>query len=222
MVDRSCGRAAAEAQARVVLCQARLGNFPETDTGDGHEPIAPADGSGHGGARIGLAHARDLRGVGGAVCEVPWQAPGPPLDYLGRYTHRVAISNHRLVSVSDQQVRFRYKDYAHGNARKVLALDAAEFIRRFLLHVLPTGFMRIRHYEIIANRAKATKLTHARTALGQPSMPPPRPPESIVAFWLRIAQRNVQQCPYCRVGRMVVIAPLPTPRARAPPCHASR
>jgi hypothetical protein len=152
----------------------------------------------------------------------PFGGPQQVLDYLGRYTHRVAIANHRLVSVSDQQVRFRYKDYARGNARKVLTLDAAEFIRRFLLHVLPTGFMRIRHYGIIANRAKATKLTHARIALGQPSMPPPSPPpESIAAFWLRIAQLNVHQCPYCRVGRMVVIAPLPTPRARAPPGHAS-
>jgi hypothetical protein len=150
-----------------------------------------------------------------------FDGPQQVLDYLGRYTHRVAISNHRLLSVSDQQVRFRYKDYAHGNARKVLALDAAEFIRRFLLHVLPTGFMRIRHYGIIANRAKATKLTHARIALGQPPMPPPPPPESIAAFWLRIVQLNVHQCPYCRVGRMVVIAPLPTPRARAPPRHAA-
>jgi Putative transposase/Transposase zinc-binding domain len=166
-----------------------------------------------------LAALRDRSWV--VYAKQPFGGPQQVLDYLGRYTHRVAISNHRLVSVSDQQVRFRYKDYAHGNARKVLALDATEFIRRFLLHVLPTGFMRIRHYGIIANRAKATKLTHARTALGQPSMPPPRPPESIVAFWLRIAQHNVQQCPYCRVGRMVVIAPLPTPRARAPPCHAS-
>jgi hypothetical protein len=166
-----------------------------------------------------LAALRDPSWV--VYAKQPFGGPQQVLDYLGRYTHRVAISNHRLLSVSDQQVRFRYKDYAHGNARKVLALDAAEFIRRFLLHVLPTGFMRIRHYGIIANRAKATKLTHARTALGQPSIPPPPPPESIVAFWLRIAQRNAHQCPYCRVGRMVVIAPLPTPRARAPPCHAS-
>jgi hypothetical protein len=151
----------------------------------------------------------------------PFGGPQQVLDYLGRYTHRVAISNHRLLSVSDQQVRFRYKDYAHGNARKVLALDAAEFIRRFLLHVLPAGFMRIRHYGIIANRAKATKLAQARTALDQPSMAPPRPPESIAAFWLRVAQINVHQCPYCRVGRMVLLAALPTTRARAPPYYAS-
>jgi hypothetical protein len=166
-----------------------------------------------------LAALRDPSWV--VYAKQPFGGPQQVLDYLGRYTHRVAISNHRLVSVSDQQVRFRYKDYAHGNARKVLALDATEFIRRFLLHVLPTGFMRIRHYGIIANRAKATQLAHARTALGQPSMPPPPPPESIAAFWLRIVQLNVHQCPYCRVGRMVVIAPLPTPRARAPPRHVS-
>jgi hypothetical protein len=166
-----------------------------------------------------LAALRDPSWV--VYAKQPFAGPQQVLDYLGRYTHRVAISNQRLLSVSDQQVRFRYKDYAHGNARKVLALDVPEFIRRFLLHVLPTGFVRIRHYGIIANRAKATKLTRARTALGQPSMPPPRPPESIAAFWLRIAQRNLHQCPYCRVGRMVVIAPLLTPRARDPPCYAS-
>jgi len=151
----------------------------------------------------------------------PFGGPQQVLDYLGRYTHRVAISNHRLVSLSDQQVRFRYKDYAHGNARKVLALDAAEFIRRFLLHVLPAGFMRIRHYGIIANRAKSAKLAQARSALDLPSIPPPRPPESIAAFWLRVAQIDPHQCPHCRIGRMVWLASLPTPRARAPPCHAS-
>src|SRR5439155_15478236 len=98
----------------------------------------------------------------------------------------------------------RYKDYAHGNARKVLALDAPEFIRRFLLHVLPAGFMRIRHYGIIANRVKATKLAQARTALDQPSIAQPRTPESIAAFWLLVAQIKLHQCPHCRVGRMVM------------------
>ena len=165
-----------------------------------------------------LAALRDPSWV--VYAKQPFGGPQQVLDYLGRYTHRVAISNQRLVSVSDTQVRFRYQDYAHGNARKVLVLDAPEFIRRFLLHVLPTGFMRIRHYGIIANRAKASKLAHARTTLGQPSIPPSPPPESIAAFWLRIAQFNLHQCPYCRVGHMVVIAPLPTPPARAPPCHA--
>ena len=91
----------------------------------------------------------------------PFGGPQQVLDYLGRYTHRVALSNHRLVSVSDTEVRFRYKDYAHGNARKVLALQPAQFIRRFLLHILPSGFMRIRHYGLIANRTKRSNLSLA-------------------------------------------------------------
>ncbi|MDP2708373.1 MAG: transposase, partial [Burkholderiales bacterium] len=147
----------------------------------------------------------------------PFAGPEQVLDYLGRYTHRVAISNHRLVSCDDTAVRFRYKDYAHGNRRKVMTLMPAEFIRRFLLHVLPTRFMRIRHYGILANRAKREKLAAARTALDHPSVAEPRPPESVQAFWLRVAALDIHQCPHCKIGRMVVIGPIPVPCARAPP-----
>lgn len=139
------------------------------------------------------------------------------LDYLGRYTHRVALSNNRLVSLSDTEVRFRYKDYAHGNARKVLALQPAEFIRRFLLHVLPSGFMRMRHYGLIANRIKHTKLAAAHRALDHQPAAQPRQPESVEAFWLRVAHLDVHQCPHCHAGRMVVIAPITAHPARAPP-----
>ena len=76
----------------------------------------------------------------------------------------LAIANNRLLSVTDTEVRFRYQDYAHGSRRKVMTLDAQEFIRRFLLHVLPSGFMRIRHYGLLANRAKGVKLAAVRTA----------------------------------------------------------
>lgn len=147
----------------------------------------------------------------------PFAGPEQVLDYLGRYTHRVAISNHRLLSCDDTAVRFRYKDYAHGNRRKVLALEPAEFIRRFLLHVLPSGFMRIRHYGILANRAKREKLAAARRALNQPSVAEPRPPESVEAFWLRVAALDIHQCPHCKAGRMIVIGIIPVPGARAPP-----
>lgn len=147
----------------------------------------------------------------------PFAGPEQVLDYLGRYTHRVAISNHRLLSCDDTAVRFRYKDYTHGNRRKVLALEPAEFIRRFLLHVLPSGFMRIRHYGILANRAKREKLAQARTALDQPSVTEPRPPESVEAFWLRVAALDIHQCPHCKTGRMIVIGIIPVPGARAPP-----
>ena len=143
--------------------------------------------------------------------------PAQVLDYLGRYTHRVALSNDRLVSVTDAEVRFRYKDYANGNARKVLALQPAEFIRRFLLHVLPSGFMRIRHYGLLANRAKREKLAAARAALDHPPAVQPRQPESVEAFWLRVAHLDIHQCGHCKAGRMVVIGPILPAPARAPP-----
>ena len=132
-------------------------------------------------------------------------------------THRVAISNHRLISVTDTEVRFRYRDYAHGNRRRVMRLDAREFIRRFLLHVLPAGFMRIRHYGLIANRAKREKLAHACATLNHPAAAPARKPESVEAFWFRVASFDVHQCPHCKDGRMIVVAPITPQRARAPP-----
>jgi hypothetical protein len=147
----------------------------------------------------------------------PFAGPAQVLDYLGRYTHRVAISNHRLVSCNDTEVRFGYKDYAHGNRRKVMTLTPAEFIRRFLLHVLPSGFMRIRHYGILANRAKREKLAAARAALETQSTPAPTQPESVAAFWLRVASLDIHQCPHCKTGRMIAIGPIRAPSARAPP-----
>jgi hypothetical protein len=138
----------------------------------------------------------------------PFGGPGQVLDYLGRYTHRVAISNQRLLSMDEEKVRFRYKDYAHGNRNRTMALAPDEFIRRFLLHVLPTGFMRIRHYGIIANRTKRKHLLGAREALDAP--PPERTgePETIEAFWLRVAKRDIHQCPRCGIGQMIVLAPI--------------
>ncbi len=148
----------------------------------------------------------------------PFGGPQQVLDYLGRYTHRVAISNNRLLRCDADQVSFRYKDYAHGNRRKVLTLQTGEFIRRFLLHVLPRGFMRIRHYGLLANRTKRLKLSQARQALDEaPPVPSSSPPESVEAFWLRVANRDIHQCPHCRTGRMVPIAFLAAQRARAPP-----
>ncbi len=150
----------------------------------------------------------------------PFGGPQQVLDYLGRYTHRVAISNNRLVDLEHQQVSFRYTDYAHGNRRKVLTLDSCEFIRRFLLHVLPRGFMRIRHYGLLANRAKQVKLAQAHRALHHP--PPaqhPAAPESVAAFWLRTAHVDIQQCPHCGWGTLHVIRVLPRqhPPAHGPP-----
>ena len=150
----------------------------------------------------------------------PFGGPQQVLDYLGRYTHRVALSNDRLLSCEDNQVRFRYRDYNHGNRRKVMSLHAAEFLRRFLLHVLPKGFMRIRHYGLLANRSKRLKLQAARDALAVP-MPAPRivPAESPRASWLRIAGIDIDACVHCHRGRMRVVASIGArePHAQGPP-----
>jgi len=103
----------------------------------------------------------------------PFAGPAQVLEYLGRYTHRVAISNDRLVSVEDDHVRFRWKDYTPGHRVKTMTLPAAEFLRRFLLHVLPAGFVRIRHCGFLANRGRTAKLARCRALLATPS-PAPR------------------------------------------------
>lgn len=100
----------------------------------------------------------------------PFGGPERVLKYLGRYTHRIAISNQRLVSIGDGIVRFCWKDYAHHNQVRVMALPAAEFLRRFLLHVVPSAFMRIRHFGLLANRHRAAKLARCR-ALLEPTTP---------------------------------------------------
>ena len=96
---------------------------------------------------------------------------GSVIDYLGRYSHRIAISDQRIVGVGNEQVRFQYKNYAGGGQRKTMALDAVEFIRRYLLHVLPKGLMRIRHYGLLANRCRRKKIKLVREALNATNDP---------------------------------------------------
>jgi hypothetical protein len=95
----------------------------------------------------------------------PFGGPAQVLKYLARYTHRVAISNHRLVKVEAGRVTFRYKDYADASTQKLMTLDALEFLRRFVTHVLPTGFTKIRHYGLLANRFRTERLAIARRML---------------------------------------------------------
>lgn len=99
----------------------------------------------------------------------PFAGPEAVLAYLGRYTHRVAISNTRLIALADGRVSFRWRDYRHHNKSKVMTLAADEFIRRFLLHALPDGFHRIRHYGFLANRHRADKLALCRRLLAAPA-----------------------------------------------------
>src|SRR5712691_1399183 len=145
----------------------------------------------------------------------PFAGPTQVLEYLGRYTHRVALSNERLVSSTDGVVRFRWKDYADGNRVKVMTLAAEEFIRRFLLHVVPGGFVRIRHFGFLANRARRTKLARCRALLAQPSAPPAAAVESVPALMLRLTGIDIERCPICEQGRLRVteiLAATPSPR----------
>jgi hypothetical protein len=131
------------------------------------------------------------------------------LAYLGRYTHKSAIANHRLVDFDRETVRFRWRDYAHGNKVKVMTLDAGEFIRRFLLHVLPRGFTRLRHYGVLANRGRARKLALCRDLLAQPE-PEPREPESPEAMMLRLTGIDITVCRQCgraTLRRIPILAP---------------
>src|SRR5206468_5104794 len=102
----------------------------------------------------------------------PMQNPQHVLTYLARYTHRVAISNHRLVALEDGQVTFRYKDYQRGHRLRTLTLEAVEFLRRLMLHVPPHGFHRLRHFGFLANRVRQEKLAQCRSLLGQATRPP--------------------------------------------------
>jgi Putative transposase/Transposase zinc-binding domain len=153
----------------------------------------------------------------------PFASAQQVISYLGRYTHRVAISNHRLVAFHEGQVAFRWRDYRHGNSVKVMTLSAGEFIRRFLLHTLPSGWVRMRHYGLLGNRCRAYTLPAARTALSQPP-PVPTVPVSAPALMRCLTGIDIERCPHCRRGRLVVIATLyplwpleDVPRTTGPP-----
>jgi Putative transposase/Transposase zinc-binding domain len=144
----------------------------------------------------------------------PWGSPEQVLKYLSRYTHRVAIANSRLVFVGDGVVRFRYTDYAAGGTAKVRELSAEEFLRRFLL-VVPTGFVRIRHYGLLANRTRQAKLTRARQLLAVVAATPLLSPVSVLATETGPPPAAATPCPLCagthwrRIARLLPQRGLP-------------
>lgn len=141
----------------------------------------------------------------------PFAGPKEVIEYLGRYTHRIAISNHRIKSIEDGKVNFSYKDYRQGGAQKTMPLDACEFLRRFCLHILPPGFMKIRHYGILASRAKP-KLKMQQMKMGISIVP------TIKMDWKQVAREAMnfdpEACPCCITGRMHTILHF---AANAPP-----
>ena len=138
---------------------------------------------------------------------------------MGRYTHRVAISNERILGMDANTVRVRVRDWAHGNRKRTLHVPAQSFIERFLLHVLPKGFKRIRHFGLLGPAAKAVKLAQARAALSAPT-PDPAVIESVEEFIGRINRIEWLRCKHCAIGRLIpsaLIAPVRAPPVRGPP-----
>lgn len=133
----------------------------------------------------------------------PFAGPNQVLAYLGRYTHRIAISNDRILSLRDDQVTFIYKDRADGDRRKPMTLPATAFLRRFLLHVLPPGFVRIRHYGFLANSVRRHRIRLCRRLLAAPpEVAPVSRRESWEEILLRLTGKDVTACPQCKAGRL--------------------
>jgi hypothetical protein len=155
-------------------------------------------------------HLDPVRNVKWVVyAKAPFAGPQQVVDYVGRYTHRVAISNHRIADIEDGQVTFNWRDYRDNNQQKIMTLSAEEFIRRFLLHILPSGFHRIRYYGFLGNRYRKEKLEHCRQLLGM--TPPdegssqPQPCEDYRDRYEKLTGHSLRECPICHRGRMITV-----------------
>jgi hypothetical protein len=149
----------------------------------------------------------------------PFGGPAQVLDYLGRYTHRVAISNNRLVAFKDNKVTFQWKDRKKHDRTRTMTLDADEFIRRFLMHILPKGFVRIRYFGFLANRHRRNRLSLCRQLL---NAPPPEIDPLLVDWKTRyqaLTRTSLDICPFCHQGRMHLLQILPPPWKRRPGQH---
>jgi len=147
----------------------------------------------------------------------PFAGPEQVLDYLGSYTHRVAIGNHRLVDVGHGHVKFTYRDRRDGDQVKILSLRAPEFIRRFLLHVIPRGFKRIRYFGLLANSCKRRALGRCRELLGLDSALPEPVVKTVQEWMLLLTGEDPTRCPQCGVGTLS-----PLPQLCAAPAQGAR
>jgi len=143
----------------------------------------------------------------------PFAGPQQVLDYVGRYTHRVAISNNRILNIDNSKVTFSYKDYRDGSQQKTMTLSADEFIRRFLLHVLPDGFHRIRYFGFLGNRYRKEKLEKCRQLLGMVLREPDSPTQpgelDYRDHYEALTGSSLRECPACHRGRMIKMGEIP-------------
>jgi hypothetical protein len=138
----------------------------------------------------------------------PFGGPAQVLSYLGRYTHRVAVSNHRLLSLRDGKVTFSWRDNRRGQMRSTMTLSADEFMRRFLLHVLPRGFQRIRQFGLLANRRRAAQLERCRLLLGATAQTVESLCQDYKSLYQTVTGTSLQRCPACRTGAMKFFSPV--------------
>ena len=148
----------------------------------------------------------------------PFKDPETLLDYLGRYTHRIAIGNHRILKMEEGEVFFLWRDYADGNKKKIMRLEASEFIRRFLLHVLPEKFVKVRYYGLLANRKSNTMLSQCRRLLAATTRPKnENDTETWQELLLRACGLDLITCPFCKKGRMINKEAMLPVRCNSPP-----
>lgn len=151
-------------------------------------------------------------------CKPPFDGTKGVLEYLGRYTHRIAISNHRIVKMEDDKVSFRWRDYADNNKTKIMTVAANEFIRRFLLHVLPDRFVKIRHYGLLGNRCRKKKLDRCRKLLAcAKHQQSEKKPETWQDALLRLTGFDVGKCPACGERTMRTVEIIRPARCKGPP-----
>jgi hypothetical protein len=136
----------------------------------------------------------------------PFAGPQQVLDYLGRYTHKIAITNNRIISCDNGKVTFKWKDYAHGNKEKIMTIDAQEFIRRFMIHVLPIGFVRIRHFGFLANCCRSDKIETIRQLLDAKEPETTQPKDETAELMLELTGVDIALCPTCQCGKLFFTA----------------
>jgi predicted Zn-ribbon and HTH transcriptional regulator len=145
-----------------------------------------------------------------AYAKRPFADPQQVLEYLGRYTHRVAISNNRIISIDNGKVSFTYQDRQRNNEIRKMTLDAHEFIRRFLLHILPMGFMKIRYFGFLSHKNKREAIALLRKLIDPEATLPEKFSETIIEIMLRLTGKDITCCPECKKGKMKMIRKLPT------------
>jgi hypothetical protein len=150
-----------------------------------------------------------------AYAKAPFAGPEQVLEYLGRYTHRVAISNNRIVSIDNGKVTFTYRDRKRNETRK-MTIDADEFTRRFLLHVLPKGFTKIRYFGFLANKNKKKSIPILRKLINPEAKLPEKVKETVQEMMLRMTGNDITCCPKCKKGKMIIIKNLPKPNRNSP------